>query len=128
MLHGYTMATVPCGNPTPKKLPTGDGEWPTFRTARAQRTVRPPMLASPPPPTPTPHTKQPPRPDSRGDGTAGRGQGQREKVSKPEMGLKEVHRVMHNNNSRLLHHNCKRGLWNCLFRFSITDCGPHDYP
>ena len=41
MLHGYTMAKVPCGNPTPKKLPTGGGEWPTFRTARAQRTVRP---------------------------------------------------------------------------------------
>ena len=37
MLHGYTMAIVPCGNPTPKKLPTGGGEWPTFRTARAQR-------------------------------------------------------------------------------------------
>ena len=45
MLQGYTMAIVPCGNPTPKKLPTGDGEWPTFRTARAQRTVRPPVLA-----------------------------------------------------------------------------------
>ena len=42
MLQGYTMAIVPCGNPTPKKLPTGGGEWPTFRTARAQRTVRPP--------------------------------------------------------------------------------------
>ena len=41
MLQGYTMAIVPCGNPTPKKLPTGGGEWPTFRTARAQRTVRP---------------------------------------------------------------------------------------
>ena len=41
MLQGYTMAMVPCGNPTPKKLPTGRGEWPTFRTARAQRTVRP---------------------------------------------------------------------------------------
>ena len=35
------MVIVPCGNPTPKKLPTGGGEWPTFRTARAQRTVRP---------------------------------------------------------------------------------------
>ena len=23
MLQVYTMATVPCGNPTPKKLPTG---------------------------------------------------------------------------------------------------------
>ena len=33
MLQGYTMAIVPCGNPTPKKLPTGGGEWPTFRTA-----------------------------------------------------------------------------------------------
>ena len=41
MLQGHTMAIVPCGNPTPKKLPTGGGEWPTFRTARAQRTVRP---------------------------------------------------------------------------------------
>ena len=41
MLQGYTMAIIPCGNPTPKKLPTGGGEWPTFRTARAQRTVRP---------------------------------------------------------------------------------------
>ena len=41
MLQGYTMAIVPCGNPTPKKLPTGGGEWPTFHTARAQRTVRP---------------------------------------------------------------------------------------
>ena len=41
MLQGYTMAIVPCGNPTPKKMPTGGGEWPTFRTARAQRTVRP---------------------------------------------------------------------------------------
>ena len=41
MLQGYTMAIVPCGNPTPKKLPTGGGEWPTFRTAHAQRTVRP---------------------------------------------------------------------------------------
>ena len=37
MLQGYTMAIVPCGNPTPKKLPTSGGEWPTFRTARAQR-------------------------------------------------------------------------------------------
>ena len=37
MLQGYTMAIVLCGNPTPKKLPTGGGEWPTFRTARAQR-------------------------------------------------------------------------------------------
>ena len=37
MLQRYTMAIVPCGNPTPKKLPTGGGEWPTFRTARAQR-------------------------------------------------------------------------------------------
>ena len=37
MLQGYTMAIVPCGNPTPKKLHTGGGEWPTFRTARAQR-------------------------------------------------------------------------------------------
>ena len=37
MLQGYTMAIVPYGNPTPKKLPTGGGEWPTFRTARAQR-------------------------------------------------------------------------------------------
>ena len=36
MLQGYTMAIVPCGNPTPKKLHTGGGEWPTFRTARAQ--------------------------------------------------------------------------------------------
>ena len=33
MLQGHTMAIVPCGNPTPKKLP--------IRTARAQRTVRP---------------------------------------------------------------------------------------
>ena len=41
MLQGHTRAIVPCGNPTPKKLPTGGGEWPTFRTARAQRTVRP---------------------------------------------------------------------------------------
>ena len=41
MLQGYTMAIVPSGDPTPKKLPTGGGEWPTFRTARAQRTVRP---------------------------------------------------------------------------------------
>ena len=41
MLQGYTMAMVPCGNLTPKKLPTGGGEWPAFRTARAQRTVRP---------------------------------------------------------------------------------------
>ena len=41
MLQGHTMAIVPCSNPTPKKLPTGGGEWPTFRTARAQRTVRP---------------------------------------------------------------------------------------
>ena len=41
MLQGHTTAIVPCGNPTPKKLPTGGGEWPTFRTARAQRTVRP---------------------------------------------------------------------------------------
>ena len=41
MLQGHTMAIVPCGNPTPKKLPPGGGEWPTFRTARAQRTVRP---------------------------------------------------------------------------------------
>ena len=41
MLQGYTMAIVPCVNPKPKKLPTGGGEWPTFRTARAQRTVRP---------------------------------------------------------------------------------------
>ena len=40
MLQGHTTAIVPCGNPTPKKLPTGGGEWPTFRTARAQRTVR----------------------------------------------------------------------------------------
>ena len=38
MLQGHTMAIVPCGNPTPKKMPTGGGEWPTFRTARAQRT------------------------------------------------------------------------------------------
>ena len=37
MLQGHTTAIVPCGNPTPKKLPTGGGEWPTFRTARAQR-------------------------------------------------------------------------------------------
>ena len=37
MLQGYTMAIVPCGNPTPKKLPTSGGEWPTFRTARARR-------------------------------------------------------------------------------------------
>ena len=37
MLQGYTMAIVPCGNPTSKKLPTGGGEWHTFRTARAQR-------------------------------------------------------------------------------------------
>ena len=35
------MAIVPYGNPTPKKLPSGGGEGPTFRTARAQRTVRP---------------------------------------------------------------------------------------
>ena len=41
MLQGHTTAIVPCGNPTPKKLPTGGGEWPTFCTARAQRTVRP---------------------------------------------------------------------------------------
>ena len=41
MLQGYTMAIVPCGNPTPKKLPTSGGERPTSRTARAQRTVRP---------------------------------------------------------------------------------------
>ena len=41
MLQGHTMAIVPCGNPTTKKLPTGGGEWPTFRKARAQRTVRP---------------------------------------------------------------------------------------
>ena len=41
MLQGHTTAIVPCGNPTPKKLPTGGGEWPTFRTARAQRAVRP---------------------------------------------------------------------------------------
>ena len=34
MLQGHTTAIVPCGNPTPKKLPTGGGEWPTFRTAR----------------------------------------------------------------------------------------------
>ena len=40
MLQGYTMAIVPCGNPTPKKLHTRGGEWP-IRTARAQRTVRP---------------------------------------------------------------------------------------
>ena len=40
-LQGYTMAIVHSGNPTPKKLPTGGGEWPTFHTARAQRTVRP---------------------------------------------------------------------------------------
>ena len=33
LLQRYTMAIVPCGNPTPKKLPTGGGEWPTFRTA-----------------------------------------------------------------------------------------------
>ena len=44
MLQGHTTAIVPCGNPTPKKLPTGGGEWPTFRTARAQRTVRPQCL------------------------------------------------------------------------------------
>ena len=37
MLQGYTMAIVPCGNPTPKKLPTRGREWPTFRTARARR-------------------------------------------------------------------------------------------
>ena len=30
---GDAMAMVPCGNPTPKKLPTGGGEWPTFHTA-----------------------------------------------------------------------------------------------
>ena len=42
MLQGHTTAIVPCGNPTPKKLPTGGGEWPTFPTAHAQRTVRPP--------------------------------------------------------------------------------------
>ena len=47
MLQGHTMAIVPCGNPTPKKLPTGGGEWPTFRTARAQRTVRPLRSNSP---------------------------------------------------------------------------------
>ena len=35
MLQGYTMATVPCGNPTPKKLPTGGGEWPTSKAAAA---------------------------------------------------------------------------------------------
>ena len=46
MLQGHTTAIVPCGNPTPKKLPTGGGEWPTFRTARAQRTVRPLRLFS----------------------------------------------------------------------------------
>ena len=46
MLQGYTMAIVPCGNPTPKKLPTGGGEWPTFCTARAQRTVRPHTLGN----------------------------------------------------------------------------------
>ena len=33
MLQGHTMVIVPCGNPTPKKMPTGGGEWPTFRTA-----------------------------------------------------------------------------------------------
>ena len=44
MLQGYTMAIAPCGNPTPKKLPTSGGEWPTFRTARAQRTVHPPWM------------------------------------------------------------------------------------
>ena len=33
MLQGHTMAIVPCGNPTAKKLPTGGGEWPTIRTA-----------------------------------------------------------------------------------------------
>ena len=44
MLQGHTTAIVPFGNPTPKKLPTGGGEWPTFRTARAQRTVRPQCL------------------------------------------------------------------------------------
>ena len=50
MLQGHTMAIVPCGNPTPKKLPIGGGEWPTFCTACAQRTVRPlrgvPLLRS----------------------------------------------------------------------------------
>ena len=46
MLQGHTTAIVPCGNPTPKKLPTGGGEWPTFRTARAQRTVRPQSVDS----------------------------------------------------------------------------------
>ena len=45
MLQGHTTAIVPCGNPTPKKLPTGGGEWPTFRTARAQRTVCPLSVA-----------------------------------------------------------------------------------
>ena len=43
MLQGYTMAIVPCGNPTPKKLPTGGGEWPTFRTAHGT----PPRPTSP---------------------------------------------------------------------------------
>ena len=46
MLQGHTTAIVPCGNPTPKELPTGGGEWPTFRTARAQRTVRPLMAGT----------------------------------------------------------------------------------
>ena len=48
MLQGYTMVIVPCGNPTPKKLPTGSGEWPTFRTASTQHTVR--ALKAPPNP------------------------------------------------------------------------------
>ena len=41
MLQGYAMAIVPCGNPTPKKLPTGGGEWPTFRTAHGTPPIVP---------------------------------------------------------------------------------------
>ena len=45
MLQGRTMAIVPCGNPTPKKLPTGGGEWPTFRAHSARYAP----VESPPP-------------------------------------------------------------------------------
>ena len=41
MLQRHTMAIVPCGNPTPKKLPTGGGERPTFRTARTAHSTPP---------------------------------------------------------------------------------------
>ena len=60
MLQRYTMAKIPCSNPTPKKPPTGGGEWPIFRTARAQRTVRPqrPVECTPPPPS----VRVPPQP------------------------------------------------------------------